>query len=296
MKKMNQPNPRSLSRIFVVFALAFVLLPGSSGLARAASFEAPSDPLGSVMWKQMYDTFLDGGTRKVVFDKNVLVKTSVNVEDQFQVPVTVDARGLSGVRKIVVFSDLNPIWHVLTYQPLQAEPYISFRFKVQQSTPIRAAVLTRDNVWHIAGVNLEAAGGGCTSPAMAHGLPDWTLRLAEVRARIWRSLDNRETRLRLRIEHPMDTGLADGIPPFFIENLDIKSADGRIFGHLQIHEPVSENPAFTLMPKLKPSDSSVIVDGRDIEGNNIRAVVPASARASGLEMPAGSHVNGTTMR
>jgi len=268
----------SLSFAFSLFVMSF----GMVNMATAASFERPADPLKSVMWNQMYDEFLDGGARKVVFDKNVVVKTMVNVEDQFHVPVTVDARGLKDVKEIVVFSDLNPIWHVLTYKPEEAEPYISFRFKVQQSTPIRAAVLTSDNVWHVGGVDLEAAGGGCTAPAMAHGLPDWTLRLAEVRAKIWRSIDNRETRLRVRVQHPMDTGLADGIPAFFIETLDIKSTEGRMFGRLQIQEPVSENPAFTLMPKLKSSDSSVVVDGRDIEGNNFRAVVPAPARSSQL--------------
>ena len=292
MLKLPHLKSHILTGVFVVLALVFM----HARQSNAANFERPADPLESVMWEQMYDAFLDGGARKVVFDKNVLVKTSVEVEDQFHVPVTVDARGINAgknagknyVKEIVVFSDLNPIWHVLTYKPEAAEPYISFRFKVQQSTPIRAAVLTSDNVWHVGGVNLNAAGGGCTAPAMAHGLPDWTLRLAEVRAKIWRSIDNRETRLRLRIQHPMDTGLADGIPAFFIEKLDIKSADGRMFGQLQIQEPVSENPTFTLMPKLGAGENSVIVDGRDIEGNIIRAVVQAPARASQLVLPANS--------
>jgi len=263
MLKLPPLKPHSLTAIIIALALVFTLAREAS----SASFERPADPLKSVMWNQMYDEFLDGGARKVVFDKNVVVNTSQNVEDQFHVPVTVDARGITDVKEIVVFSDLNPIWHVLTYKPQEAEPYISFRFKVQQSTPIRAAVLTADNVWHVGGVNLEAAGGGCTAPAVAHGLPDWTLRLAEVRAKIWRSIDNREARLRVRIQHPMDTGLADGIPAFFIEKLNIKSADGRSFGQLQIQEPISENPAFTLMPKLKSADSSVIVDGRDIQSD-----------------------------
>ena len=284
MLKLPHLKSHILTGVFVVLALVFM----HARQSNAANFERPADPLESVMWSQMYDAFLDGGARKVVFDKNVLVKTSVEVEDQFHVPVTVDARGLKNVKEIVVFSDLNPIWHVLTYKPEAAEPYISFRFKVQQSTPIRAAVLTSDNVWHVGGVNLNAAGGGCTAPAMAHGLPDWTLRLAEVRAKIWRSIDNRETRLRVRIQHPMDTGLADGIPAFFVEKLDFKSAEGRMFGELQIQEPVSENPTFTLMPKLKASENSVIVDGRDIEGNNIRAVVQAPSRASQLVLPSSS--------
>ena len=166
--------------------------------------------------------------------------------------MTVDASALSGVREIVVITDLNPIQKVLSYQPTQAKPYIAFRFKAEQGTPVRAAVLTEDGVWHLGGVYVDAAGGGCTAPALAHGKPDWVSRLAEVRAKVWRKPGQSSAKLRLRIQHPMDTGLADGIPAFYVESLEVQGRDGTTLGKLQIFEPVSENPVLTLKPQLGP--------------------------------------------
>jgi len=251
----------------------------SLGVAVAA--EPPADPLNSVMWDQMYERHFSG--KQVVFDGKVNVIAPKLAEDQTAIPVTVDASALSGVREIVVITDLNPIQKVLSYEPVQAKPYITFRFKAEQGTPVRAAALTDDGVWHMGGVYVDAAGGGCSSPALAHGKPDWVSRLAEVRAKVWRQPGQSAARMRLRVQHPMDTGLADGIPAFFVEQLEIQGRDGNILGKMRIFEPVSENPTFTLMPNLGPADDSLIVKGRDNEGNPINAVVPIGVRASALE-------------
>ena len=80
----------------------------------------------------------------------------------------------------------------------------------------------------------------------------------------------------------MDTGLADGIPAFYVEKLEIQGRDGTTLGKLQIYEPVSENPVLTLKPQLGPDDDRVIVKGRDTDGNLIDAVVPVNTQASAL--------------
>lgn len=247
----------------------------------AYAADPPADPLKSVMWGQMYERHFSD--KPVVFDDKVSVIAPKLAEDQTAIPVTVDASALTGVREIVVITDLNPIQKVLSYEPVQAKPYITFRFKAEQGTPVRAAALTEDGVWHIGGVYVDAAGGGCTSPALAHGKPDWVSRLAEVRAKVWRTPGQSTARLRLRVQHPMDTGLADGIPAFFVERLEIQGNDGKVLGRLRIYEPVSENPTLTLMPNLGPADDRVIVKGRDNEGNTIDAVVPVGVRSSALE-------------
>jgi sulfur-oxidizing protein SoxY len=262
-----------------VWIIAVAILWLGTGIASAA--EPPADPLKSVMWQQMYRThFAD---KPVVFDDRVRVIAPKLAEDQAAIPVTVDASALYGVREIVVIADLNPIQKVLSYRPVRAKPYIAFRFKAEQGTPVRAAALTQDGVWHLGGVYVDAAGGGCSSPALAHGKPDWVSRLAEVRGKIWRQPGQSSAKLRLRIQHPMDTGLADGIPPFFVERLELQGRDGAMLGTLQIYEPVSENPVLTLKPRLGPADDRVIVKGRDTDGNLIRAVVPVNTRASALE-------------
>lgn len=259
--------------------ITFSILWLAASVAGAA--EPPADPLKSVMWKHMYEKHFAGQT--VVFDDRVRVEAPKSAEDQAEIPVTVDASALPGVREIVVITDLNPIEKVLSYQPLRAKPYISFRFKAEQGTPVRAAALTEDGVWHLGGVYVDAAGGGCTAPALAHGKPDWVSRLAEVRAKIWRKPGQSSAKLRLRIQHPMDTGLADGIPAFYVEALEVQGRDGATLGKIKIYEPVSENPVLTLKPQLEPADDKVIVKGRDTDGNLIDAVVPVDTQASALE-------------
>ena len=100
-------------------------------------------------------------------------------------------------------------------EPLGVPARIGFRIKVQQSTPVRAAALTADGIWHLGGHLLEAAGGGCALPSVGSGDDDWSSRLGEVSGRLWNRQDG--SRLRFRTMHPMDTGLVPGIPAFYIE-------------------------------------------------------------------------------
>jgi len=138
-----------------------------SSAAWSADDPLPADPFGSVMWKNMANRFFPDGP--VVFDERVRVIAPASAEDQFHVPVTVDASALNDVVQIVAVADLNPIPHILTVRPEQAVSFVGFRVKLQQSTPIHVGVQTADGVWHIGGAYVDAAGGGCTAPAAMHG-------------------------------------------------------------------------------------------------------------------------------
>ncbi len=254
--------------------------------APAFSADPAADPLQSPVWKDLAKkTF---GSAEIQFDDRVKVLVPTVVENQAQVPVTADARALPNVEKIIIITDLNPIQHVLTLTPLpgKAEAFISFRMKVEQATPVRAAALTSDGVWHIGGVFLEASGGGCSSPAMARGDADWTDTLGNAQGRMWRKADG-AARLRFRVRHPMDTGLAkDNTPAFFIEKFDLKSAGGDPLATLEMFEPVSEDPTVTMELKVPSTDASVHIDGRDNNGTIYRSTVPAPWNESALTAPA----------
>lgn len=254
-------------------------------MAAAAHAGPVSDPLNSPVWNDLAKkTF---GDAEIVFDDRVKVVVPDVVENQAQVPVSADARALPNVERLVVLTDLNPIQHVLTLTPVaaKADAFVSFRLKVEQGTPVRAAALTSDGVWHVGGVFLEAAGGGCSSPAMARGDSDWTTTVGNAQGKLWRNADG-TARLRLRVRHPMDTGLAkDNTPAFFIEKLDVKGAGGEALATVELFEPVSEDPTLTLSVKPQATDASVSVDGRDNNGNIYRSVVPASWNQSALDAP-----------
>lgn len=231
----------------------------------AFAADLPSDPLRSVMWGDMVARFLPGG---VVFDDRVKVMVPKSAEDQFFVPVTVDAQALGDVLEIVVLADLNPIPKVLSFKPVNAAPFIGMRIKVEQSTPVRAAVRTSDGIWHVGGSIIDAAGGGCSAPAQQYKNANWAETLGQTRAVVRRE-DAEITRISLRIRHPMDTGLANGIPAFYLSKLAV-TADGRPIGAIESYEPVSENPTFTLKAKVAASQTSLSFNGRDNEGNTYR--------------------------
>jgi len=238
--------------------------------ARAAE---AGDPMNSPVWGDLAKKVFAGAP--YVYDERVKVIVPSVVEDQAAVPITADARGIGTVTKLAVIADLNPIQHVLTLSPDKAEPYVSVRLKVEQGTPVRAAALTSDGVWHVGSTYLDAMGGGCTAPAMARKDADWTTTVGQTQGRIWRESEG-TARLRLRMRHPMDTGLAkDGTPAFFIERVDVKDPDGGKLATVEMYEPVSEDPTMTLLITLAPSATAVTVDGRDTAGEIFRANIPA---------------------
>jgi len=112
--------------------------------------ELPEDPLNSIMWETMAEQFMPDG--EIVFDPRVKVMAPLSAEDQFYVPITVDATELENVDRVIAVADLNPIPLVLTVTPHQALSFIGFRLKLQQSSPIHVGVRTTDGVWHVGGV------------------------------------------------------------------------------------------------------------------------------------------------
>jgi sulfur-oxidizing protein SoxY len=223
------------------------------------------DPLGSVQWDDMYAAFLNG--YPAVFDDKVKVIAPSYAEDPMNVPVTVDARELDGIKKIVIFADFNPIPLIARYYPTSAEAMLSFRFKIQQASPVRAAVLSTDNVWHVGGVWVNSAGGGCTVASTGRLANDWMDYLGNTYGKRWDN-DN-SSRVRLLINHPMDTGLVPGIPAFFIEHLNFRNEVGDVLAHIELFEPINENPVLTF--NVKNKSSAIYMTGSDNNGNEFEA-------------------------
>ncbi len=248
--------------------------------ATADAAELPSDPLHSSMWTTLAERYFAGA--QVEFDDRVKIIVPSITENQAQVPVTADARAVPEVVKMIVFADLSPIQHVLTLTPAKAAPYVSFRMKVEQATPVRAAALTSDGVWHVGGVYLDASGGGCSANAMARGDADWTETRGQTQAKLWREVDGM-TRARLRVRHPMDTGLAkDNTPAYYIERMDMRGATGEPLATIEMFEPVSEDPTLTLLLRLPATDATLELEGRDNNGGIYKSSIPAPGRHSSL--------------
>jgi sulfur-oxidizing protein SoxY len=249
----------------VPLGVATIALTALMSPAAAASLQDSGDPLGSARWADMQRVFLAGAP--VLFDPRVKVTAPSTAENPMQVPVTVDASALPKVDEVLVFADFNPILQVLRFFPEGGSAYLGFRIKLQQSSPVRAAARTADGVWHVGGTWVNTVGGGCTAPSAAAASPEWQRRLNEASGRLW-SEGPRGGRVRLRIVHPMDTGLVAGTPAFFLEEIIFSNAAGQRLMRLETAEPVAENPVFTL--ERGEVGGPVDVRGRDNNGNTFQ--------------------------
>lgn len=217
---------------------AFVLATSSA----AAQAGAP-DPLESPMWEFHAKQIFHGAP--YVFDDAAKVALPDVTENQHVMPVTIDARALNGVQRIVLFADLNPIPIAIDYRPLAAEPFVATRIKLDQRTPVRAAVLTADGIWHVSGGWVDAAGGGCSAPPVSRVKGDWADHLGEMRGAAW--AEGQQTRVRVGFRHPMDTGLVESIPGYNIDRLEVRDASDHVLADMAIYGSVSEDPSFTLI-------------------------------------------------
>lgn len=252
---------------------AFLTVLASGATAR----DLPADPMRSVMWEEMAEQHFSSGP--IVFDERVRLLAPAHAENQMMVPLTVDARDIADVEEIVIVADLNPIQKAVAYTVLDAEAFLSVQIKLEQSSPIRVGVRTRDGTWHMNGQIVDAAGGGCTAPAAAHSTANWVKTLGQTKA-----LARREgpdaVRVRFSIKHPMDTGLADGIPVFHLNQIDVASG-GKILSRFELFEPISENPSIAIMPRVDAREDTISFSARDTEGNQFRYNV-AVPQASSL--------------
>jgi len=140
--------------------------------ARAAAADPfDGDPHKSHLWPPLRTDTI-GAKARWRFDDRVQVQGPGFAEDPMNVPVSVRAE-LDGVQRIVVVVDRNPIKKVLELQPVAALPVVSFRFKLEQGSPVRALVLV-GGVWHVGGAWVDSAGGGCTVSGATRKDGSWT--------------------------------------------------------------------------------------------------------------------------
>lgn len=240
-----------------------------AGSASARVF--PADPLNSPMWDYRA-TQLFGGD-PVRFDPRVKVIVPVIAEDQHRFPVAIDARGIEGVRRILIFADLNPIPLAVDYRLIGAQPYIETRIKLDQRTPVRGAAQLASGEWLVSGVWVDAAGGGCSAPPLSRVRGDWADHLGEMRGGAWSIPGQSNTaRLRVSFRHPMDTGLVENIGTYYIDHLSVRNAQGIELGTLAMQASISEDPSITVLP-IASTGERMILAGRDTGGRTYAAIV-----------------------
>ena len=230
---------------------------------------APVDPVPSVMWAYYHQRFL--ANAPFVFDARVKLLAPPFAEDARQVPLEIDARAFKGeVVKILAWAELNPLPQIVDFQPVERVlPWLSIRIRIEQATPLRAAVLTRDGMWHVGSTLIDAAGGGCTAPSVVRTQAGWEDHLGEVLGGRYPRAEF--SRVKLQVAHPMDNGMVRGIPEFFVNNAELHGANGELLARLELFPAVSENPNLAFdIEGAEPTRLTV----RDTSGSQFEAVIP----------------------
>jgi len=230
---------------------------------------APVDPVPSEMWAYYHQRLLDNAA--FVFDERVKLLAPPFAEDARQVPLEIDARAFKGdVVKILAWAELNPLPQIVDFQPLgPVLPWLSLRIRIEQATPLRAAVLTRDGMWHVGSALIDAAGGGCTAPSVVRTQPGWEEHLGEVLGGRYPRAEF--SRVKLQVAHPMDNGMISGIPEFFIHQAELRGADNQLLARLELFPAVSENPSLAFdIEGREPTRLTL----RDTSGNQFEAAIP----------------------
>lgn len=253
--------------------------------APAAAAPLPADPLNSPMWT--YQAGQIFGSDPVRFDPRVRVIMPQIAENQHEFPVAVDARTIPGVKRMILFADLNPITLSFDYRPVDADAYIATRIKLDQRTPVRGAVQLASGEWLVGGGWVDAAGGGCSAPPVSRVKGDWAQHLGEIRGEAWPAELAGSAKLRLLFRHPMDTGLVENIATYHLDKIDVKDGAGKLLATLEVQASVSEDPAFTILPHA-PVGATLVTDGRDTNGISYHAEVKVGARAGGAAGAAGA--------
>jgi sulfur-oxidizing protein SoxY len=200
---------------------------------------------------------------KYIFDdKNINIKVPLFADNPIQVPIFVDAKAIKNAKRLIIFTDLNPIPKVIDMKLGNLLPLISLNIKVAQETPIRALVLDENNIWHIGSNNIKSFGGGCSVSSVSSSNTDFEKLLGKTKGNIFKT-DN-IYRLKASIFHPMETGLVFGNSEFYINKIFIK-ADDKILAKIDAYSSISENPRFIFETFVESKNYKI--EFSDIDGN-----------------------------
>jgi len=243
----------------IALAIGFVF---SAPLAAWAASDV--DPLDSVDWQDILDVEFDGAS--VVYDESMHLVVPDRVEEAFSVPVVMNfVETPYQVTEIALFAENNPfptIARIFPQRPLNA---VGFNIRLEQSTAVRVAAMDADGVWHVVSREVHVASpGGCSAAGGANG----ALALGEIATKQFARADG-DSRLKVRIGHPMHTGLVldpygDAIPEYYIEQFSVSDELGEL-ASMHLTASIAADPVF--MFELPDTQQSVRVNATDTEGD-----------------------------
>jgi sulfur-oxidizing protein SoxY len=248
---------------FRLIACSALMAAGFATFAPAGAAGQATDPFDSPVWRDILEMEFDGA--EVVYDQSIYLVVPDQVEEAFSVPVVMNfAHTPYTVAEIALFAENNPFPIVARIYPQRGFKAVGFDIRLERSTPVRAAIMDGDGVWHVVQKQvLVMTPGGCSAPDGAAG----GAAMGKIAMRQF-VRTNGGSRLKVRIGHPMHTGLVvddagDAIPAQYIERLSVRDEFGGL-ASMVLWASVAANPVF--MFDLPETQQSVRVTAEDTDG------------------------------
>lgn len=242
------------------------------GFGWSAATAGDADPLASELWSDLKEVYLGDGP--AVYDDTVRLIMPERVQDSHSVPVVLRlSPDLGQVSELVLIAENNPIQaaaQILPHRPLHA---VGMNIRLERSTPVRAAALDEDGVWHVAGVEVVVMSpGGCSTPGAAMAERE----LGGIAITQFDRVGG-ASRLKVRINHPMDTGFVtadDGepVPAYYIDTVRVEDEAGPV-ADMVTWAALASDPVFIF--DLPDRRMSVRVSAADTKGLAFEALDPA---------------------
>jgi len=227
------------------------------------------DPQNSLIWSDLQISLL-GDDSKVTFVEDVKVIMQDHVEEPHEVPLIVKLpKRLHNFTKFILIIENNPIQQVIELNPFKEIEALGMNVRLEDDSPVRAAVLDENGIWNIGSkMVFVASPGGCSSPSC-----DPTVEVC-IQGEIGRiavkqyGREGQAERIKLKITHPMETGFVinvDGeiIPEYYVNKIHVDDVNGPI-ADISTYAALSSDPVILL--DLPEKGQSIRVHVKDSQG------------------------------
>ena len=242
--------------------------PSSDSIGQASD---ALDPRNSEVWSDLQNQLL-GKDAKVSFVDDIKLIMQDYIEESHKVPLIVTLpKRLHNFKKFILLIENNPIQQVISLKPYRAIEALGMNVRLEDDSPIRAAILDKDGNWNIGSKMVFVANaGGCSTPACEPGIEVCEPGIV---GKIVVKEYEREAgaqRIKLKITHPMETGFVvdvDGeiIPEYFVKTIHVDDRDGPI-ADIITYAALSSDPVILLdLPEKGQSVRIHVVDSHGLE-------------------------------
>ena len=229
------------------------------------------NPNNSDIWSELQDNFL-GKDINVLFVDDIKLIMQDYIEEAHKVPLIVTLpKRLHNFKNFILIIENNPIQQAMSIKPYRSIEALGMNIRLEDDSPVRAAVLGDNGVWYIGSkMAFVASAGGCSTPACDPSVEVCeTGTIGKIAIKQYEREAGAE-RIKLKITHPMETGFVTDlqgeiIPEYFVKNIHVDDNEGPI-ADITTFAALSSDPIILLdLPKKGQSVQIHVKDSLGLE-------------------------------